>query len=94
MRAIPAPQRGTRCGPACFLPSAKRSLQPIAGATTRCGSPTKDEAISYAYNLLMCHFLVRATRVVETNDPINYARAANTPEFYGPKSCLICRLVD
>ena len=43
---------------------------------------TKDEAIAYAYNLLMSHFLVRATRVVETNDPINYpyvdgARATN-----------------
>ena len=33
---------------------------------------TQDEAIAYAYNLLMSHFLVRATRVVET-DPINYA---------------------
>ena len=32
-----------------------------------------DEAIAYAYNLMMCQFPVRATRVVETDDPINYA---------------------
>jgi hypothetical protein len=34
---------------------------------------TKDEAIAHAYNLMMRRFSVRATRVVETDDPINYA---------------------
>ena len=34
---------------------------------------TQDEAIAYAYNLLMSHFLVRATRIVGTKDSINYA---------------------
>ena len=30
---------------------------------------TKDEAIAYAYNLMVRQFSVRATRVVETDDP-------------------------
>jgi hypothetical protein len=34
---------------------------------------TKDEAIAYAHKLMMRQFSVRATRVVETDDPINYA---------------------
>ena len=34
---------------------------------------TKDEAIAYGHNLMVRQFPVRATRVVETDDPINYA---------------------
>ena len=46
---------------------------------------TKDEAI--AYNLMMRQFTVSAaTRVVETDDPINYARGGEHSEVYGPKS--------
>ena len=44
-----------------------------AGPETHPDNPlrfaTKDEAIAYGYNLLMSHFLVRATRIVETRTP-------------------------
>ena len=48
-----------------------------AGPETHPDNPlrfaTKDEAIAYAYNLLMSHFLMRATRVMESDDSLNYA---------------------
>ena len=67
-----------------------------AGPETHPDNPlrfaTKDEAIAYGYNLLMYHFLVRATRIVETKDPIGCAyvdgaRATNRRARCDPAPC-------
>ena len=52
----------------------EKELRPVID---RCradgGSGGGGKAIAYAHNLMMRQFSVRATRVVETEDPINYA---------------------
>jgi hypothetical protein len=75
----PTPQKITARRIPIAAPTDSRTVpgNAEAGPETHPDNPlrfaTKDEAIAYAYNLLMSHFLARATRIVETKDSINYA---------------------